>query len=80
LPVVASDYVKRSALFGKVKVKNMPTKKLQLDIERIEDIVADRLAEILVMQLDWQKLRAQEKAKNKKENQNQYGKRKIHNQ
>jgi len=54
----------------------MPNEKPQLDIKQIEEIVAERLAEILVQQLEWQ--RAQEKIKEK----NKYGKdkRKIHNQ
>ena len=64
---VAKDNVRRSAPSDKVKTSNMRGKKLQLDIEKIEDIVADRLAEILIMQLDWQKMRAQEQAKNKYE-------------
>jgi len=49
----------------------------KIDIEKIENLVADRLAEILVMQLDYQKLQAKEKVKNK------YGKdngKSIHNQ
>ena len=56
----------------------MPNEKPQLDIKQIEEIVADRLAEILVQQLEWQRARAQEKIKEK----NKYGKdkRKIHNQ
>lgn len=55
----------------------MPAPKLQLDIEKIENLVADRLAEILVMQLDYQKLQAKEKTKNKYEKDN--GK-SVHNQ
>lgn len=55
----------------------MRGEKPQLDIEKIENLVADRLAEILVMQLDYQKFQTKEKAKNKYEKEN--GK-SVHNQ
>lgn len=47
----------------------------QLDVERIEDLVADRLAEILIMQLDYEKEKRQEKIKNE----NKYEKPKLSN-
>ena len=52
----------------------MPRPNIKLDIQKIEDLVAQRLAEILVQQLDWQK------SKKLENNQNQHGKSaKIHN-
>ena len=54
----------------------MRGKKLQLNIEQIENMVADRLAEILVMQLDHQKMREKEQIKNKYEKQDEKS---IHN-
>lgn len=55
----------------------LSNKNAQLNIKEIEEMVAERLAEILVQQLEWQK-EQREKIKEK----NKYGKdkRKIHNQ
>ena len=53
------------------------TKELKLSLERIEDLVADRLAEILIMQLDYEKGKRQAKIKN--ENKYKYGKSKFSN-
>jgi len=44
----------------------MPRPNIKPDIQKIEDLVAQRLAEILVQQLDYQKI--------KENNQNQYEK------
>ena len=40
---------------------------VDVNIEKIENLVADRLAEILVMQLDHQKMQERERIKNKYE-------------
>jgi len=53
----------------------MAKTKPQLDIKKIEDMVADRLAEILIMQLDYEKQKKQEKIKHE----NKYGKSKLSN-
>jgi hypothetical protein len=50
-------------------------RKPQLSIERIEDIVADRLAEILIMQLEYEKQKKQDKTKYE----NKHGKSKLSN-
>jgi len=50
---------------------------LKLSIKRIEDLVVDRLAEILIMQLDYEKQKRQEKIKD--ENKYKYGKSKFSN-
>ena len=48
-------------------------KKPKLNIERIEDIVADRLAEILIMQLEYEKQKKQDKTNYE----NKHGKSKL---
>lgn len=52
-------------------------KEPKLSIERIEKLAARRLAEILVMQMDYEKLKAQEQKE--KVNENKYGKSKLSN-
>lgn len=52
-------------------------KKPKLSIERIEKLAARRLAEILVMQMDYEKLKVQEQKE--KVNENKYGKSKLSN-
>jgi len=48
------------------------TKELKLSLERIEDLVADRLAEILIMQLDYEKQKRQENEQIIIKNENQH--------
>ncbi|MDD2732136.1 MAG: hypothetical protein PHI53_02995 [Candidatus Pacebacteria bacterium] len=45
----------------------LSNKNAQLNIKEIEEMVAERLAEILVQQLEWQREQDQEKTKNKYE-------------
>ena len=52
-------------------------KESKLSIERIEKLAARRLAEILVMQMDYEKLKAQEQKE--KVNEDKHGKSKFSN-